>query len=144
MALEVTEDKVGAADTRHPDVLGVVVDIPRDGSSASLVALADGTTSLYTRPGGGIIGAGGHASVREAQSRLLTMLQGQFEMFPPDERTNLPSVDYVQITVITPAGRRRALVPATIFWGQEPSTIADLVGAIQDVISALRETAPGQ
>jgi hypothetical protein len=48
----------------------------------------------------------------------------------------------VQITVVTPAGRRRANVPAAAFWGDEPSTVVELIGAIHDVISAVRAAEP--
>jgi hypothetical protein len=46
----------------HPDVYGLVVDIPARGGYATVVALGDNTTSLYTSAGGGTIGAGGPTS----------------------------------------------------------------------------------
>lgn len=141
-ALEVTEAVVGAAPLPHPDVLGAVIDVPREGGTASVVAFADGTTSMYTSTGGGIIGAGAHEAVARANQSLLVTLQGLIELFPTDERVDLPPADMVQVTVITPTGRRRASVPAAAFWGNEPSTVAGLIAAIQDVISALRGTEP--
>jgi hypothetical protein len=51
-ALGVTEDVVGKDRPEHPDVLGAVIDIPSEGGTASVVAMADGTTSLYTSTGG--------------------------------------------------------------------------------------------
>ena len=47
--------------------------------SFTLSSLADGTTSLYFSTGGGIIGAGGHDSVRNASGRLLLEAQ-QFHL----------------------------------------------------------------
>jgi hypothetical protein len=142
LALGATEDRVGNAPPEHPQVLGAVIDIPGAGGMASVVALADGTTSMYTSTGGGIIGAGAHEAVAVKTHALLTALQRLIEMFPADDRVDLPAADLVQITLITPTGRRRASVPAPAFWGQEPSTVADLIAAIHDVISAIREVGP--
>lgn len=141
-ALEVTEALIGTPPPEHPDVLGVVVDIPREGGTASVVAMADGTTSMYTSTGGGTIGAGAHESVAGATRALLATLQRLIEMFPADERLDLPTAELVQITVITPAGRRRASVPAAAFWGREPSTVVELIAAVHGVITALREIEP--
>ena len=57
----------------------------------------------------------------------------------PDEREDLPQREFVQITIITGRGRRRACIPTPAFWGQEPSTVVDIIGAAQDLISAIRE-----
>lgn len=141
-ALGVTEAVVGEAPPEHPDVLGTVIDIPSEGGMASVAAMADGATSMYTSTGGGTIGAGIHEAVATATHVLLTMLQRLIEMFPPDERVDLPPADMVQITLVTPTGRRRASVPAAAFWGNEPSTVVELIAAIQDVISAIRGTKP--
>jgi hypothetical protein len=119
-------------------VLGTVIDIPSTGGMASVVAMADGTTSMYTSTGGGTIGAGGREAVACKTHALLTTLEHFLEMFPADDRVDLPPADLVQITVMTPSGRRRASVPAAAFWGQEPSTVLDLIVAIQDLISELR------
>lgn len=130
--------------TVPPDrqVLGMVVDIPSSGGTASLVALGDRTASLYTSTGGGTIGAGAHATVVAAVDAALRVLDANVEMFPPDDRTDLPDVGHVQVTLLTRDGRRRALVEADAFWGQIPSTIPEIIGAIQDVMTALREVAP--
>jgi hypothetical protein len=44
------------------------------GTWVTLLAIVDGTTSLYFGSGGGIIGAGGHAGVREAAQMFLETL----------------------------------------------------------------------
>lgn len=124
-ALEVTEAVIGKAPPEHPNVLGVVIDIPAEGGIASVIAMADGTTSMYTSTGGGTIGAGTHDAVASATQALLAKLEGLIEMFPADERVDLPLPDMVQITLITPDGRRRANVPAAAFWGEEPSTVIE-------------------
>ena len=141
-ALAITSRDLAQISSDHPRVLGAVIDIPSSGGFASVVALADGTTSMYTSSGGGTIGAGYHEAVANKTHVLLTTVDRFLEMFPADDRLDLPSADVVQITVITGAGRRRASVPAAAFWGQEPSTVVDLIAAIQDVISAIRGVGP--
>src|SRR5262245_15450288 len=141
-ALKVTEATVGKAPPEHPDLLGAVIDIPSRGGIASVVAMADGTTSMYTSTGGGTIGAGAHEAVARATHALLATLQELIEMFPADERVDLPPADMVQITLVTHVGRRRANVPAAAFWGNEPSTVVELIAAIHDVISAIRRIDP--
>jgi hypothetical protein len=141
-ALGVTEAVVGKAPPEYPHLLGAVVDIPSEGAMASVVALADGTTSMYTSTGGGTIGAGAHDAVARATRALLAKLEESIDMFPVDQRVDLPAADMVQITLVTPTGRRRANVPAAAFWGSEPSTVVELIAAIHDVISAIRGTEP--
>src|SRR5215468_5447884 len=46
-------------------IRGAVMDWNLGGGLATLVAIEDGTVSLYLNPGGGIIGAGTHASVAQ-------------------------------------------------------------------------------
>ena len=143
MALEEARGTVSAEGTDHPDVLGVVVDIPSDRDFLSITALADGTTSMYTSPGGGTIGAGAHQAVREATSGLLRVLQGMLDQLPPNDDVGLPPADLVLVTVLTPDGRRRGAIPLEAFWGREPSGVVELIVAIHEVITAVREVDPG-
>lgn len=126
----------------HPDVSGVVVDIPRDGGFITFVALTDDTTSMYTSSGGGTIGGGVHPDVAAATHALLARLQADLELFPPDDTDADPTDRYVQVTVLTPSGRRRAAIPNPAFWGEEPSGVLPLIVAIHGVISAVRTITP--
>lgn len=119
-----------------------MVDIPKSGEVVSIVGFTDGTTSMYTSAGGGTIGAGSHEPVVAATHAVLAALQSRIELFPPDDRVGLPGEDMVQVTLITPSGRRRAGIPVDAFWGREPSSVIDLIGAIQNWISAIRQVTP--
>ncbi|QYG91151.1 hypothetical protein HC251_01005 [Iamia sp. SCSIO 61187] len=141
-ALEEGQEHVGEAPPDHPDVVGAVVDVPTEGGSVTLIALADGTTSMYSSAGSGVVGAGGRPEVVVATRSLLTVVQSILTRVPPDDRMDLPPSDLVQITVLTPAGRHRARVPAEAFWGRQPSSVTPLLAAIHAVISALREATP--
>ncbi|MGQ0826480.1 MAG: hypothetical protein ACT4OX_15865 [Actinomycetota bacterium] len=71
-------------------MLGVVIDMPRGNDYASLVALTDNTTSLYTSTGGGIIGAGEHAAVAARTHALLAAIQRQLDRFDGPDDGSLP------------------------------------------------------
>jgi len=49
----------------------IMVELGTPKATASLVAIADGTTSLYLSTGGGVIGGGAHEQVRSANASLL-------------------------------------------------------------------------
>jgi hypothetical protein len=123
----------------HPDVCGVVVDIVQGGGSATMIALADGTASMYTSGGGGTIGAGEHATVAQAMRRLLLVAQSVVPALAPGADGSLPELGSVRFHVLTPAGVRAADVPDGVFWGQERHPLVPLVAATQDVISRIRE-----
>ena len=62
----------------HP-VWGMVMETGFTEGSFTLVAIADGTTSLYFSNGGGIIGGGEHEAVREASGYFLTDAQSFYK-----------------------------------------------------------------
>jgi hypothetical protein len=87
MALDAAARGLVSASPESPDVSGVVVDVPGSGGFATIVALADGTTSMYTSTGGGRIGAGTHAHVAVATAKLLAEVQRHLGLFgAPDDR----------------------------------------------------------
>src|SRR5438105_7124389 len=57
---------------------------------ATLVCLADGTTSLYTSTGGGIIGAGAHAQVVRTNAALLATLTDHLSHMALSTEETLP------------------------------------------------------
>ncbi|MDH3537724.1 MAG: hypothetical protein OER87_18425 [Gammaproteobacteria bacterium] len=76
MVLGLDPAKIGITreNFKHP-VWGMIMDTGFSDGSFSLIALADGATSLYFSDGGGIIGGGEHDSVRDASGYLLTGAQ---------------------------------------------------------------------
>jgi hypothetical protein len=126
----------------HPDVGGVVVDVPSGEDCATVVALADGTTSLYYSSGGGIIGAGDHASVAAAALALLAVVSQHLDGFEDVHDAALPPPSHVRFHVLTPSGRRSADVPEPAFWGEQDDELEPVIAAVQDVIAAVRRAAP--
>jgi len=74
----------------------------------SLVAVADGSTSLYFSTGGGIIGGGEHETVRAENRKLLAFVEKSLEMFVA-MASPLPVLkNSVTFTVLTHDGIRGA------------------------------------
>lgn len=73
--------------------------------TATLVALADGTTSLYTSTGGGIIGGGAHQAVAIATRSFLTTLETHLPELAPGAGTSLPAQGRVIIRALTYSGQ---------------------------------------
>ena len=82
-------------------VWGVLMETCYPEAVASVIALADGTTSLYFSNGGGIIGAGEHESVRAASRALLLAAQAHREAFTQAFETPLPEPGRVRFYVRT-------------------------------------------
>lgn len=140
MALDAVALGLPAPPPEHPGVSGVVVDIPAGGGAfATLVAMADGTTSLYSSTGGGTIGAGAHPAVAEATHALLAVVDRRLEEFGEDDDTEQPIGARVRFFVLTPEGRRVVDVPDAAFWGHEEHELTPVIAAAQEVIAALRQ-----
>jgi hypothetical protein len=138
-ALAAVDRGLAAPWPEHPNVSGAVVDIPAEGGHATVVALTDGTTSLYTSVGGGTLGAGTDAAVAEATRTLLSAVQGQLELFVSGDDGALPPSGTVRFHILTPSGPRRADVSEDSFWGQAPDPLIPVIAATQGVITRIRE-----
>ena len=78
---------------------------------ATLVALVDGTTSLYLSSGGGIIG-GAHDRVAAVTRSFLAAVEDQLGLLSPDADSDVPAAGRVIIQALTYQGRYRAEAPA--------------------------------
>lgn len=87
---------------RVPDADGpsaALMEIGLEGRTATLVAIADGSTSLYLSNGGGVIGAGEHASVREAASAFLRSASDHSDKLEATTDQPLPAAGSVRFYV---------------------------------------------
>jgi hypothetical protein len=127
-----------------PDGTGlfaVVVDIPgeRDGSGATVVAMADGTSSMYSSSQS-VIGAGRYRPVRAANQALRTVVAKHRREFLESPGTELPPAGTVRIHAVHRQGRRVLDISSDQFW--RPADPPPVLAAAQAFITALRETAP--
>jgi hypothetical protein len=126
----------------HPRVSGVVIDVPSGGSCATIVALTDNTTSMYTSVGGGTIGAGEHASVASATHALLAAVDAQLDSFTGPDDSSLPAPGTVRFHVLTPSGGHTKDVSEDAFWGRANDPLMPVIMAAQGAVSAMREVSP--
>jgi len=126
----------------HLRVSGVVIDIPSGDSYATIVALTDNTTSMYTSVGGGTIGAGQHATVAAATHALLASVDAHLEHFTGPADSSLPPQGTVRFHVLGVSGGQTKDVSDDVFWGRANDPVMPVIVAAQGVITALREASP--
>ncbi len=125
----------------RPHVWGVIMETAYPEAVATLVVFAEGTTSLYFSSGGGVIGAGEHASVREAGARLLATAEAHLSKFTPAVGTALPPAGRVRLLLRTFTGTLAALALEEEL-GAGTHALSEVFFAAHGVITAVRETVP--
>jgi hypothetical protein len=111
-ALGVAASSLGlSAGTGRSRVFGVVMDTTYDAGTAALVVLADGTVSLYTSTGGGVIGGGAHEHVAAAARRCLQVAEDHLGEFAENGSDSLPAAGGTLITLRTYSGPLRVRAP---------------------------------
>jgi hypothetical protein len=130
-----------AARPEHPRIAGVVIDVPSSGGFATIVALGDNTTSLYTSVGGGVIGGGEHEPVVAANRELLAKVDEYLLAFSIGANDSLPGPGTVRYHVIGAVSQSTADVPEASFWGQVDHPLMPVIVATQQLISVLRTVA---
>ena len=143
LALAAVDTGAVSATADHPRVGGVVVDIPSDDGVATLVAMGDDSTSLYTSTGGGLIGMGGHAPVAVATHRLLAAVDAQLTAFVAERNDHVPNKNYVRFHVLGTGGPAVADVSQDCFWGRAPHVLMPVIVAAHEVITAMRSIDQG-
>ena len=137
-ALGVSPSSLGlSAGTGVTRVFGVVMDTTYDSGTATLVVLADGTVSLYTSTGGGMIGGGTHERVAAAARRCLQVAGDHLKEFAEDGSDSLPAAGMTLITLRTYTGPLRARAPEDDL-GHHRHPASPVFHAAHEVITQLR------
>lgn len=110
-------------------------------AAVSLVAIAEGTTSLYFSNGGGVIGAGEHAPVRDASARFLADLAAASDRLEPTAAHPLPAPGQVRFYLLSANGIRTAEA-AEEELGDGGHALSPVFYAAHAVIAAVRENTP--
>ena len=109
--------------------------------TASIVAVADGTVSMYMSTGGGVIGAGGHAAVRAVAERFRTVAAESRDQLRRTEDFPLPASGEVRFQVRMMEGDYSGgASEATLRAGRHP--LAALYRAGQDLLTEVRLSTP--
>jgi hypothetical protein len=91
--------------TNTPHVWGVLVETGYAVGIATLVSLADGTTSLYYSTGSGLLGSSDYAPLAEASRSLVVQAEKYLpHMSKSDDDLPLPAIGQVSFILLTYSG----------------------------------------
>jgi len=116
---------------------GVLMETGYPVGFATLVSLADGTTSLYYSTGGGMLGSGEYSPVAEASRALVAQAENHLQHMSPTTEFPLPGVGQVRFTLLTYSGAFFAEAPEeTIASGNH--LLSTLFARAHEAITQLR------
>ena len=138
MVLATSPRELGLTPTKeHPRVWGLLMETGYPEAAATLVALLDGTVSLYVSNGGGIIGVGEHGSVRRAAIKFIGAAEPYVEEFSKTTDYPLPDTGRVKFYLLTFSGILTGDFDENVL-GEGRHKLSKLFYAGHDVISAIR------
>lgn len=128
-----------APSVEHRHVYGGLMEIGMGADVATLVVVADGTTSLYWSTGGGIIGAGFHDVVKGPSKAFLAALERHVDEFGPDRSGTTPTAGMIHLRALTfDRGRLLAAGPEPDF-AEKRNPLWDVFFAGHALIAAIRK-----
>ncbi|HEY2805389.1 MAG TPA: hypothetical protein VGI92_05970 [Gemmatimonadales bacterium] len=138
-ALAIMPAELGLTPTRAlPNVCAAVMELGFEGGVATLVAVADGTASLYFSNGGGIIGAGRHDKVRAAAARFLVSAERSLGALAAAADQAAPLSGHARFFVRTYVGLMTAAAPGEeLAGGGHPLSALFFQG--HDLVTAIRD-----
>ena len=108
-----------------------------DGSTATILSVADGSVSMYLSTGGGVIGAGEHVAVREEGRRFREALADSRGSLVPTTEFPLPGPGDVRFHAVLGDGRATAVATeVALRGGRHP--LSPLYAAGQDLLTEIR------
>jgi hypothetical protein len=120
-----------------PRVWGVLVEIGYEVGTASLVSLADGTTSLYYSTGGGMLGSGDYQALAEASRAFVNQAENHFEHMSPTAEFPLPEAGQVRFILLTYSGAYSVEVPEKLLLSGD-HLLSPLFERAQQALAQLR------
>ena len=104
LRIKPTEIGLKASSTTKPVVWGVVVETAHLDTVTSLVALLDGSVSLYVSDGNGCIGCGNQREVRQAGANLLQVAVNALPLTAVTDDVELPPPGVVRFYLLAREG----------------------------------------
>jgi len=134
--------RLGRSDSpANDEIVAALMEWNLDGTVVTLVAIADGTVSLYFSSGGGIIGAGVHEGPRKAAEAFLSSAAKHRSLFVSTTAAPLPGEGMTRFHSRTPGGDF-ASEARTQDLAEGRHALSPLFYAAQDVITAVRTASP--
>jgi hypothetical protein len=124
-------------------VWGVVIENAHPGAVATLVALDDGSVSLYVSDGNGCVGCGSQREVRWAGADLLQIAEKSLPLTAPTDDLHLPPEGHVRCYLLTRNGLHFIQAPLADI-GKLDERLGALYFAGQRVIAAIERVGAGQ
>lgn len=131
------ETILGSHSDKSDSVYGLLMETGYPEAVVTLVAMADGTVSLYFSNGGGIIGMGEHAEPRQACEQLLSAVPQFLQEFNPSNDYPLPDQGYVTFYILTTTGNLFLTAEETEL-GNNKHSLSPLFHKAQNLITAIR------
>jgi hypothetical protein len=131
-----------APSSEHPRVFAGLMEMGIEGGVASLVVIADGTTSLYYSTGGGIIGAGFHEPVKRPSKVFLAALERHVAELGPDTTGETPAAGIIHLRALAFGGGRLLASGPEPDFAQKRNPMWDVFYAGHQVITAIRQLPP--
>lgn len=103
-ALALTPEQLGIVESRENKALAVLMEVGLEQGVATLVAVNDGSASLYFSNGGGVIGAGRDPDVASASRLMIARAENAIALMQPVIEYPLPRSGHVRFYVVTPGG----------------------------------------
>lgn len=114
-----------------------IMEIAIDQAVASIVAVADGSVSMYVSTGGGVIGAGEHEAVRAEAKRFRTVVAESRSLLSPATDFPLPGPGEVRFHARIGGGGFSGAAPeSALRGGRHP--LSPLYAAGQDLLTEIR------
>jgi hypothetical protein len=139
LSLSLTAESLGAGAPPDAPVIALLMDSGMSNAVATLVGVADGTTSLYYSTGGGVLGAGARHDVAAATHLWLKIGGQMLGQLSPVDDPPLPAEGVAQFVAVTPGGLLAAVAPVAEL-GERLHPLSPLFYAAHGVIAQIRLT----
>lgn len=117
---------------------GVIMETGYPEAVVTLVAMADGTVSLYFSNGGGMIGMGQHEKPAIAARSLISFADHNLSHLLPAKDTPLPKPGYTKFYVLTQSGTLTAEAKEEDL-GENRHVLSPLFYSAQELITEIRK-----
>lgn len=125
---------------RGPEPYAVLFETTSDGGTATIVAAEDGTASIYTSTGGGMIGLGERPEVARAAIAFVALARRAAPALAPAASCPVPPEEHVAFWACSATGTRGATAREADAMRQP--VLRELYAAAQDLITQMRLHAP--
>ncbi|MGE0268042.1 MAG: hypothetical protein AB7S78_06270 [Candidatus Omnitrophota bacterium] len=140
IALNLDPEDIGVHSNKElRRIYGILMEIGHPDGALSLIVLADGTVSLYYEKGGGVIGAGHEAGVKDASRQFLIKTEQFIEEFKEATVGMLPADGHIIFYVLTYKQGILTADAGESILGERKHNLSEVFYAGHNVLSELRK-----